>query len=140
MSVRTYLDSRVDSVPMAVGLALGDAAALGLFVLIGEVSHGNRPFENPEMVIGTLAPFLLAWLVVAGVGGLYTSDALLSPRRAVSWALPAWIFAGLLGHALRATPLFRGGTALSFIVVSLVAGGALLLGWRLVASVATAGK
>lgn len=140
MSVRTYLDSRMDSVPLAAGLAIGDAVALGVFVLIGEISHGNQPFENPEMVLGTLAPFLLAWLVVATVGGLYTSDALLSPRRALSWALPAWILAGLLGHALRATPLFRGGTAVTFIIVSLVAGGALLLGWRLIASVVIPGE
>lgn len=135
MSTRTYLSSRIDTVPLAAGLAAGDAIALGLFVMIGEIQHGNQPFSNPDVVFEALAPFLLAWLAVAFVGGLFTADSLLSPRRAISWALPAWVLADLIAHGLRASPLFRGNTAFTFLVVSLVAGGLLLIGWRFLAAV-----
>ena len=131
MSTTTSLRSRVDSSPLVLGLAVGDLLALSTFVVAGAQSHGERPFAHPEVVLGALAPFLLAWWAASLVGGLYTKDAVLGPRRALSWALPAWVVTVVIGQALRATPLFRGGFAVTFVLVTLVVGGTLVVGWRI---------
>ncbi|MEF8782894.1 MAG: DUF3054 domain-containing protein [Haloarculaceae archaeon] len=136
MSTSTYLRSRVDVRPFAGLLAVGDALAITSFVVAGIIQHGGQPFSNPGEVPGPVAPFLLGWFAVALLGGLYTVDALLSPRRALSWTAPAWVIAVLVGHGLRATSLFPGGTTAGFILVTLVVGGILVVGWRLLASVA----
>jgi len=130
MSTSTYLRSRVDARPLAGLLAVGDVLALLVFVVAGTVEHGGSPLANPGALAETLAPFLLAWVVVALLGGLYTADAVVTARRALGWTVPAWVVAVLLGHALRATPVFSGGTAPAFVVVTLVVGGVLLVGWR----------
>jgi hypothetical protein len=134
MSTGTYLRTRVEPVPLTLGLAVGDAAAILAFVVAGEFQHNANPVANPELVATGAAPFLLGWAVVAFFGGLYTREAVASPRRAVSWAVPAWVVATLLGHGLRSTSLFRGGTAISFVLVTMAFGGALLIGWRILAS------
>lgn len=130
MRTSTYLHTRVDRRPRLGLLAAGDALAIAVFVIAGTVQHGGQPLSNPGAVAGTLAPFLLAWVAVALVGGLYTADAARSPRRALGWTVPAWVVAVLLGHALRATPLFSGSTTVAFVLVTLVVGGVLVVGWR----------
>ncbi len=131
MSTSTYLRTRVDRRPLAGLLAVGDALALTAFVVAGTIQHGGEPLADPGTVAGTLAPFLLAWVAVALVAGLYTADAVRSYRRALGWTVPAWVVAVLLGHALRATPVFSGGTTVAFVLVTLVVGGVLVVGWRL---------
>lgn len=135
MRTGTYVRTRVEPIPLTVGLAVGDAAAVLAFFVAGEIQHNADPFGNPAFVLTGAAPFLLGWAVVAFFGGLYTRDAVASPRRAVSWAVPAWIVATLLGHALRSTAVFRGGTALSFVLVTMAIGGVLLVGWRILVAV-----
>ena len=136
MSTGTYLRTRVDPIPLTVGLVVGDVVAILAFIIAGEFQHNADPIGNPELVVTGAAPFLLSWAAVAFVGGLYTRDAVTSPRRAVSWAVPAWVVATLLGHALRSTSLFRGGTALSFVLVTMAVGVVLLGGWRVLAALA----
>jgi hypothetical protein len=136
MSAGTYLRTRVDPIPSSVGLALGDVAAIMAFIVAGEYQHNADPLGNPELVVTAAAPFLLSWAVVAFFGGLYTRDAVASPRRAVSWAVPAWLVATLLSHALRSTSLFRGDTAVAFVLVTMAVGGVLVVGWRLAAAIA----
>jgi hypothetical protein len=133
----TYLRSQIEPTSLAAGLAVGDVLALSTFVAAGRVRHLGTPIGDPVSFLDTLAPFLIGWGLAAVVGGLYTSDALLSPRRAVSWALPAWILALVVGMGLRATPLFTGGAAPAFVIVTLVTGGALVIGWRVLAAVLT---
>lgn len=131
MSTSTYLDSRVDPRPLAGLLVVGDTLAVAAFVVAGTIQHGSQPFANPGIVAGALAPFLLAWLAVALVGGLFTAEAVRSPRQVLIRTVPAWVVAVLLGHALRATALFRGGTTAAFVLVTLAVGGFLVVGWRL---------
>ncbi|MFT4922514.1 MAG: hypothetical protein ACI8XM_001731 [Haloarculaceae archaeon] len=135
MSTSTYFRSRVDTRPLAAVLAAGDLLALTVFIVAGASHHSERPFANPEIVIGALAPFVLAWAGVAFVAGLYTADAVISVRRAIGWTTPVWVFAALLAHGLRATPLFRGNTGVLFLLVTLAVGGVLVVGWRTLASV-----
>lgn len=137
MSAQTYLRSRVDPIPTVGVIAVGDVLAVSAFVVIGQISHGEQPLQNPEIVPGALAPFLIGWFVVAFVGGLYTADAVTTIRRAVSWTVPAWVFGALLAQGVRATSLFPGGTAVTFVVVSIVTGGVLVVGWRSLAAYVT---
>lgn len=130
MSTSTYLRKRIDSRPLTGLLAVGDALALIAFVTAGTIQHGGQPLSRPGAVAGTLAPFLLAWVVVALLGGLYTTDAVRSPRATLRRTVPAWVVAVLLGQTLRVTPAFAGGTSVAFILVTLVVGGLLLVGWR----------
>jgi len=126
---------RVDPEPSMAALAVGDVLAVLVFVVVGEITHDVDPIAQTGRVLGTLAPFLIGFAVVAMVGGLYTRDAIRSPKRAVSLIVPAWVGAVLIAQALRATAVFPGGAAVTFAIVSIVVGGSLLLAWRAVAAV-----
>jgi hypothetical protein len=134
MATSSAVGRRVDpELSMAV-LALGDLLAVLTFVVVGEITHGIDPLAQPGRVAGTLAPFLIGLAVVTIAGGLYTRDAIRSPRRAVSLIVPAWIAAVVIAQVLRSTSVFPGGAALTFAIVSVLVGGLLLLVWRLIAS------
>lgn len=130
MSTTTSLRSRVELTSLSAGLAVGDAAALTVFFTIGAKSHGFQPFADPTIVAEGVAPFLLTWVLAATITGLYRAEAVSSPVTALTGTVPAWVLGALAGHGLRATTLFRGDTAWTFILVSLAVGGALLVGWR----------
>ena len=134
MSTTTSLRSRVEVSSLAAGVAVGDVVALIIFFTIGAESHNLQPFANPTIVAESAAPFLLTWFLAAAITGLYATETLTSPVRTLTVGIPAWILAALAGHGLRATTLFRGDTAWTFILVSLVVGGVLVFGWRLLAT------
>jgi hypothetical protein len=134
MSTSTYLRTRVDPSASTAGLLVGDVLALGAFVFIGQqFGHSMQPLANPLAYLEALFPFVLAWVAVAVLGGLYTDDALSSLRRGLGWALPAWLVALPVAHGLRI--LVSDSTAVAFVVISAVVGGAFLLGWRALAVV-----
>lgn len=132
------LPARIDVTSTSLALALGDGVAILVFASLGAAHHGEAPMSNPGHVGWVAAPFLVGWAIVAIVGRLYTRDALQTPRRAISWAAPAWIVATLLGQGLRATRFFPGGTAPTFVLVTVFAGGTFLVGWRLLAAIVLA--
>lgn len=138
MTALGYLRSRVDPGRTTLALALGDGLAILVFSTLGAAHHGEAPLVDPVHVGWVAAPFLLGWAGVAFVGQLYIRDAILTPRRAISWSVPAWLAATLIGQGLRATPLFPGGTALTFVLVTVFAGGVLVVGWRLLATLVLA--
>ena len=135
MSTATYLRSRVDPSPGTLGLLLGDALAIVAFASVGVSHHGGDPVGDPVNVAWAAAPLFAGWVLAAVLGGLYTRDALATPRRALSWALPAWVVATLVGHLLRSTDAVPGGTALSFVLVTLGFGAIFVVGWRVAAAV-----
>jgi hypothetical protein len=135
MSATSSLRRRVDPEPSMAALAVGDLLAVLTFVVVGEITHDIDPITQFGRVLGTLAPFLIGFTIVTFVGGLYTRDAIRSPRRAVSLIAPAWIGAVLIAQLLRATAFFPGDAAVTFAVVSVVVGGLLLLVWRAIAAV-----
>lgn len=134
MSTATYVRTRIDPEPFALVLGLGDAAAIVAFAAAGVNRHGGDPVGEPGHLAMVAIPFLIGWGLAAFLGGLYTRDAITSARRALSWAVPAWVVATLLGHALRATALFPGNTTLTFVLVTLAFGGGLVLSWRVLAA------
>lgn len=133
MSTTTYLRRQVDPGWRSLGLAVGDAVAITAFATVGAAHHGESPLD-PVAVGWIVAPFLVGWAVAAVIGGLYTGDATASPVRALSWSLPAWIVASLLGSGLRGTALFPGDVALTFVAVTIAVGGAFVVGWRVLAA------
>jgi len=131
--VVSLVDRRFDSSPLTVLVAVGDIVLIGLFVTLGEIQHGTPPWEHSlyaRWALETFATFLVGWVVVAFVGGLYTRDAWQFPLRAISWTTPAWLTAVGIAMAIRATPLVHGGVQLTFVAVSMAVGLALLLPWR----------
>ncbi|MFB6166594.1 MAG: DUF3054 domain-containing protein [Haloarculaceae archaeon] len=129
-TVTDTVRARVEVSPTSVVLLAGDLLAIALFVLIGEIDHGNRPFANPGLAFGTYAPFLIGWLLVAVVAGMYGPLARSSLRRAVAMTLGTWFLADLVGQALRSTAYFHGGTEISFFIVSFLFAGLFLTIWR----------
>lgn len=131
----SWFSKRLDRSRWTALLAVGDLLALTAFVAAGQYHHaGTNPFATPFRLLGGLAPFLIGWVVVALVGGLYTHDTLLGPRRMLSWAVPAWIVGAAIALALRATSVFPGNVVGLFPVVAIAFGGILLIGWRTVAA------
>jgi hypothetical protein len=114
-----------------VAVLAGDAVVVFAFLAVGLYTH-NEPFwEYPVHTVDVITPFLFAWLLVAGVAGLYHRRTLTSFRRTAALTAGGWILASLLGSALRATAFFPGDAPLTFVLVNLGIGMAFLLPWRL---------
>lgn len=129
-TVTERVRTRIEPSPLTAGLLVGDTLAVGLFVVLGEISHGIDPLASASLVLDTFAPFYIGWLLVALPAGLYGSEALASPKRAGILTLGAWAVADAIGQGLRATTYFHGNAALSFALVALAVGGGFLLVWR----------
>lgn len=111
----------------------GDVVAIVAFVLAGQFRHGTDPLTVPGRFPGVLAPFLLGWVLAAPAVGAYRDGTLSSWREAVGRAVLAWGVAATAAQTLRGLPAFPGDADPVFYAVTLGAGGALLVGWRLVA-------
>lgn len=112
---------------------LGDVAAIVLFVILGELSHGANPLSILGPMTLTVSTFLFGWFTVAVVSGAYGGGTLSDQRSAVILPLVGWAFADAIAQALRATEFFPGNADVSFYLVALIFGGALLGFWRYVA-------
>ncbi|WEL18214.1 putative membrane protein [Halorhabdus sp. SVX81] len=124
------LRKRVDLSATTAILAAGDLVAIAAFVLIGAVYGHGESVSNVGRHVGTFLPFLIGWLLATLLGSLYTTDARRSILRAVSWTIPAWITAALIGQVLRASSLFHGSFSPIFLLISILVGLALLVPWR----------
>jgi hypothetical protein len=109
-------------------LAAGDAAALLAFAAVGRASHGEA--LAPGALLATAGPFLVGWFAAAVATGAFGPAArggAVGP--ALGAAARAWAAGVPAALALRA--LSRGYLPdTSFVIVSFVATGVLLLGWR----------
>ena len=130
-SARPILRSRVDASLVSGVLLVGDLLAIGVFVLAGEIQHGRPPAAGTL----TFLEFATGWLLGAVAVGAYGPTPVSSPGRAALLAGGGWLLGASLGQLIRAViePGFR--VAPTFFLVSLAVGGALLVGWRLVARV-----
>lgn len=115
-------------------LVLGDVAALVGFIAYGLTSHGVDPMQYPTHTAITAFPFVLAWGVVAPVGGLYRTPALRSVRSTLFRLAIVWLAVTLLGGFIRHTSVFPGEAPPIFLLTTFVFGLAFLLPWRLVAT------
>lgn len=124
------MDDRIDVSGTSAVLLAGDLLAVLAFVLAGEFRHHPTDLALSRTP-GTLLPFLVGWAVVAPVSGAYAAGIGRQPRAGALTVAAAWVGAALLGHALRATDYVQGGFDPTFVAVSLVTAGALLVVWRL---------
>lgn len=128
-----FLDS-VSVDPRAVRrYAIGDVAAIAVFVVLGEFSHGENPVTVFVPMLETLGTFLLGWIAVATIAGAYSERSLENGRHAILSSLFAWAIADAIAQLLRSLPFVRGDGAITFYLIALVVGGALIGGWRYVA-------
>ncbi|UWG47760.1 putative membrane protein [Halanaeroarchaeum sp. HSR-CO] len=113
--------------------AVGDGVVIVLFVVLGELSHGANPLTILGPMALTMSTFLFGWFTVATVSGAYGSGTLTGQRRAVGLPVVGWAFADAIAQVLRSTESFPGNADLSFYLVALIFGGALLGFWRYIA-------
>lgn len=119
----------------ATVLAAGDVLVLAMITVAGATSHGENPLAQPLSVLETAIPFVVGWVVAAGLLATYERRHLeyLATSRAV---LGTWLGAANVGLILRASPYFDGGVTWPFPLVITGVAGIGLVGWRLVAAVA----
>lgn len=124
--------SRLSLSPTTAVVVAGDLLCIGLFSTAGIIQHesGSLLGRVPEVA----APFLLGWALVGLLAGVFSRQALATPREAAARAGVAWLGADLVGQALRSTSLFSGGFDPAFFLVSLFVTGLLLVAWRATAS------
>lgn len=131
----TALGGRVELTSLSAALAVVDVLLVLTFVVLGELSHYGVTATAFVRAPGTAAPFLLGWVVLAPLAGVYGRTVRQSTRTAALRTAAAWVGTVVVAQSLRATAAFPGDFAPTFAVVSLVVGLALLLPWRvLVAS------
>jgi FtsH-binding integral membrane protein len=105
-----------------------DCCCVLLFVVIGRASHAKG--ESLGGIASTAWPFL------AGLaGGWLAARAWRRPFGLFPAGVGAWLGAVILGNVLRVVS--GQGTAVAFIGVALAFLGLFLLGWRLVAGLAS---
>lgn len=110
----------------ALGL-LADVCCVLIFVVIGRANH-----HAGDALAGVVST---AWPFLAGLAaGELATRAWRQPFALVPTGAGVWLATVALGQALRV--LAGQGTALAFIVVSLLFLGLFLLGWRLIAQLA----
>ncbi len=113
-----------------VGIGVVDLGIVVGLVLFGNVEHGGNPIAEPLASLETVAPFVIGWVAVAALAGVYTRDTL-TGTDGVRLTAIAWIAAANVGLMLRGSPLFEGGTTWPFPVVITGIVLVALLGWRL---------
>ena len=104
-------------------------AALDLILVVVFVGVG-RSFHEEGLTVGSMV--VTAWPFVAALAlGWLVTRAWRSPWQVVRPGMGIWIVTVAAGMMLRFIAGF--GTAISFIIVTTVVLGVLLLGWRVVA-------
>ena len=106
----------------------GDLVIIIGIVLLGNVEHGGNPIAEPLTSLMTTVPFVIGWLAVAALAGVYTRSPGIDDTRLTA---VTWIAAANVGLMIRGSPLFDGGTTWPFPIV--ITGTVLVavLGWRL---------
>ncbi len=126
----TWFGGRVEASQRTLVLAVGDAAMIALFVLLGELRHGGTLAAGVE----TFVQFGLGWTLAALVAAVYGPNALRTPGRAVVQVVGTWVVAALIGQLLRLAMTPGSFVQVSFVLVSIGFGGAFLAAWRYVAA------
>jgi hypothetical protein len=99
---------------------VADVIAVIVFAAIGRMSHG-RP-DDLLGLLGTAAPF------VAGLVASWVLPLVRAHPAGLRAGLAVWLGTAVLGLLVRAG--FTGELPMSFAVITLIALGVLLLGWR----------
>lgn len=113
-----------------IALFVGDLLVLTLFAAVGRASHSIET-SGIRAVVNTAVPFMIAWLLVGLVLGMYSGKALYPLGRVIWKTLLAGLIAGPLGVALRA--LWQSRPIIwTFVLVATGTTTLMLLIWRAV--------
>ncbi len=129
------IQARLPTTRSTVGVLVGDLLVLFAFVTTGQYAHNYYFWEAPLHTVFILIPFVIAWLVVAPLFGLFSQKVLGSITQLLPRVVGAWIVASLVGGAIRATPLFPGGAPLTFLLANVAFGLLFFVSWRLIVAV-----
>lgn len=116
-----------------IALLVGDLLVLFAFVAAGQYAHHYYFWQLPVHTVMVLLPFLVAWLVIAPLAGLYRRETVGNYTATLLGVVPAWIAVSLLGGAIRSTALFPGNAPIDFLAANVGVGLLFVLPWRLVA-------
>ncbi|MEE1652071.1 DUF3054 family protein [Brachybacterium sp. J144] len=115
----------------SLGALVGDLLAVLLFVAIGLIQHGSSLTTESIALVGW--PFALGALL-----GHLAIRSWRAPFRL--WPHGVFIWAITIAAAMAVRTLFQAGTEVSFVIVTAVTLGVLMLGWRALALFLTRGE
>lgn len=113
-----------------LGALIGDVLAIVLFVAIGLFQHGLDITTQNLVLVGW--PFAAALIV-----GHLAAQTWRGPFRV--WPQGVFVWAITIVGAMAVRTLFQAGTEVSFVIVTSIVLGVLMLGWRALASYLTRG-
>lgn len=122
MVTRTSSDSIARWGPV---LLLDSIAIVGL-VLVGQHTHGGDPFGQLLRTGQTVAPFLVGWIAMSVLGGLYPNPPTGATDR-LRLIVVCWFAAANAGFLLRGTEQLPGGVPWEFTIVFTGFGAVFLL-------------
>ncbi|MGO2138942.1 MAG: DUF3054 domain-containing protein [Leucobacter sp.] len=116
------------SAAAVTGMLLLDAALIVVFAAVGRGSHAREAT--------LLGPLETAWPFLAGLAlSWLLTLAWRRPGAILRTGVPVWI--GTVGFGMLFRALTGQGTAIPFVIVATLTVGAFLLGWRLIALIAS---
>lgn len=127
------LPTRTVSLPSIDGpaIAVDTAAVVGL-VLVGLVSHGVNPLVRPLYALDSIFPFVVGWLVCAGLLGLYRDRRRERFRRHLRSVTVCWLAAANVAVLIRGSSVTAGSITWPFPLVLTGFGLVVVLGSRTV--------
>lgn len=115
----------------SLGALIGDVLVVILFVAVGMIQHGT-PLTSENLI-------LVGWPFVAGL--LLGHLAIRSWKAPFSlWPHGIFVWAITVAAAMALRTLLSQGTETSFVIVTAVVTGVLMLGWRALAMYLTRGE
>lgn len=128
------VQARLPTSRFMAAVLVGDLVVLFAFVATGQYAHEYYFWEFPMHTVMVLLPFLIAWLVVAPLAGLFSRNRIHRYELTVVLVVIAWVAASLLGGLIRSTAYFPGGMPPSFLAATIAFGILFLVPWRLFVS------
>ncbi len=109
-------------------LLFGDLLVFFLFAFFGRVAHGLS--LNFLSIATTASPFVLSWLILGSLFGIFKQQAYSSVKQAAKKTAATWLIVGLIALIIRSIIVGTGFVA-AFYVITLVTILLLLLLWRM---------
>ncbi len=110
-------------------LLLGDALALLIFIILGQLEHQTVNFLRA--LLQTLL-FGLPWLVAGWLLGIFPNGQTMKLRTMLLRSVNVWFVAAPLGLMLRAWALNHPAIPAIFMLATYGLGAIFVLGWRLI--------
>jgi|TARA_Y100000814_G_C12260602_1_gene378256 hypothetical protein len=109
-------------------LAVGDFSIFLLFVIFGKSEHD---ITLSQSYIRTVIPFSIAWFTISPLLGAYRFSTIYKFRKSIFKIPIIWIMSGIVAIIIRSFILDRS-IVISFVIVSILVQGILLIGWRFI--------